>query len=98
MIQIWWPGDGEVTKDAAFYAYAAPEPKGCREYPVRPPQAFYSNDKNEFFLMYNDVRKAANPEKALQEFCQTTYEAGAIAGGWDRANLERDEASDAARA
>ena len=24
----FWPGDGEVIKDAAFYAYAAPEPTG----------------------------------------------------------------------
>jgi hypothetical protein len=43
----------------------------------------------EFFLLYDDVRKAASPEKALMDFCQTTYEAGANLAGWDRAALER---------
>ena len=45
----------------------------------------------EFFLLYDDVRKAASPEKALMDFCQTTYEAGANLAGWDRAALERHE-------
>jgi hypothetical protein len=88
----FWPGDGEMIKDAAFYAYAAPEPPGCREYRVRPAKAFYSGEKSEFFLMYDDVRLADKPEEVLLEFCQSTYEAGAIPGKWDRANLERNEA------
>jgi len=45
----------------------------------------------EFFLLYDDVRKATSPEKALMDFCQTTYEAGANLAGWDRAGLERQE-------
>ena len=39
--------------------------------------------------MYDDVRKAAVPEHALMEFCQSTYEAGARLANWDRASLER---------
>jgi hypothetical protein len=89
----FWPGDGEVVKDAAFYAYAAPEPAGFREERVMPSKAFYSGEKNEFFLMYDDVRLAHSPEQALLEFCQSTYEAGAILAKWDRANLERPAAS-----
>jgi Family of unknown function (DUF5996) len=85
----FWPGDGEIVKDAAFYAYAAPEPAGFREYRVRPDKAFYSAGKNEFFLMYDDVRSSDDPKQVLLDFCQSTYEAGAIAGNWDRANLER---------
>jgi hypothetical protein len=85
----FWPGDGEIIKDAAFYAYAAPEPAGFKESVVRPAAAFYSKEKSEFFLMYEDVRLAASPEKALMEFCQSTYEAGANSGKWDRADLER---------
>jgi hypothetical protein len=85
----FWPGDGEVVKDAAFYAYAAPEPAGFKERQVRPAKAFYSTEKNEYFLMYDDVRLADSPEQALLDFCQSTYEAGAILGNWDRANLER---------
>ena len=85
----FWPGDGEVVKDAAFYAYAVPEPAGFKGHRVLPDQAFYSKEKNEFFLMYDEVRLSANPEKSLLDFCQSTYEAGAVLGNWDRANLER---------
>jgi hypothetical protein len=89
----FWPGDGEVVKDAAFYAYAIPEPAGFREQRVMPSKAFYSGEKNEFFLMYNDVRRAHSPEQALLEFCQSTYEAGANLAKWDRANVERPAGS-----
>jgi hypothetical protein len=85
----FWPGDGEVAKDAAFYAYAAPEPAGFKDRPVRPAKAFYSAEKSEYFLMYDDVRLSDSPEQALLDFCQSTYEAGATLGNWDRANLER---------
>lgn len=84
----FWPGGGEM-KGAAFYAYAAPEPGGFGERPVRPAKAFYSKQMNEFFLMYDDVRASDSPRDALLEFCQSTYEAGAILGKWDRASLER---------
>jgi len=85
----FWLGDGEVIKDAAFYAYAVPEPAGFRDYRVRPSTAFYHPDKGEYFLMYDEVRSAANPAEVLLDFCQSTYEAAAITGKWDRANLER---------
>jgi len=39
--------------------------------------------------MYDDVRSAENPAEVLLDFCQSTYEAAAIAGKWDRENLER---------
>src|SRR5712671_3551055 len=84
----FWPGDGEM-KGAAFYAYAAPEPAGFGDRPVRPEKAFYSKQMSEFFLMYDEVRAAKSPRDALLEFCQSTYEAGADLGKWDRANLER---------
>jgi len=86
----FWPGDGEVVKDAAFYAYAAQEPAGFKERRVCPAKAFYSTEKNEFFLMYDDVRSSDSPEQLLLDFCQSTYEAGAILGNWDRPNLERN--------
>jgi hypothetical protein len=89
----FWPGDGEVIKDAAFYAYAAPEPKGFKDQRVIPAKAFYNNEKNEFFLMYDDVRLADSPEQTLLDFCQSTYEAGATLANWDRADLERQTSS-----
>jgi hypothetical protein len=85
----WWPGDGEIIKDAAFYAYAAPEPAGFKESAARPAKAFYSPQKAEFFLSYDDVRASASPERDLLAFCESTYEAGANAGEWNRAELER---------
>ena len=85
----FWPGDGEVVKDAAFYAYAAPEPEGFKDRAVLPVNAFYSGEKGEFFLMYDDMRTADDPEQALLDFCQSTYEAGASLGNWDRSSLER---------
>ena len=89
----FWPGGGEM-KDAAFYAYAAPEPAGFGDRPVRPVKAFYSKQMSEFFLMYDDVRTADSPREALLEFCQSTYEAGADLGKWDRANLEKQGVTD----
>jgi Family of unknown function (DUF5996) len=84
----FWPGDGEIVWDAAFYAYAAPEPTGFKEGRVRPAKAYYSIEKSEFFLMYDDVRTSQDPGQTLLEFCQSTYEAGAILGHWDSPNLE----------
>ena len=93
----FWPGGGEV-KDAAFYSYAAPQPAGFREYRVQPEAAYYHPNLSEFILMYDDVRRAASPSNALLEFCQSTYEAGAKLGNWDRQALERSSgvAADAA--
>jgi hypothetical protein len=76
------------VKGAAFYVYAAPEPAGFKTARVRPDKAFYS-PLGEFLLMYDDLRQAAEPEKLLMEFLQSTYEAGANLGNWPRAELER---------
>src|SRR5712692_1424530 len=59
----FWPG-GEEMKGAAFYAYAAPEPAGFGDRPVRPAKAFYSKQMNEFFLLYDDARAAESPGDA----------------------------------
>jgi hypothetical protein len=83
----WWPGGGEFT-GPMFYAYAAPEPTGFRESPVRPARAFYHKPLGEFLISYDDVRNAGDPRAALLDFFQSTYEAGATLGKWDRATLE----------
>ena len=91
----FWPGDGEVIKDAAFYAYAAPEPAGFKQSPVQPLQAFYSAEKSEYLLMYDDVRLSSSPEQSLLDFCQSTYDAGANLAHWNRAELEKPAAQTA---
>ena len=87
----FWPGSGDI-KDAAFYAYAAPEPEGFGQAQVRPAGAFYHSQLREFLLMYDDVRKAPSPSTALLDFLQSTYEAGANLAKWNRAELERHAA------
>jgi hypothetical protein len=84
----FWPGGGEIT-GPAFYSYAAPEPTGYPGYAVLPPAAHYHAGLHEFILMYDDVRSAASPRLALLDFLQSTYDAAANLGNWDRPNLER---------
>jgi len=84
----FWPGGGDI-KGPAFYSYAAPEPSGFAEQRVGPPEAFYHAQMKEFLLMYDDVRTAASPKDALMEFLQSTYNAAADLGKWDRKSLER---------
>ncbi|PYS67445.1 MAG: hypothetical protein DMF69_23000, partial [Acidobacteria bacterium] len=84
----WWPGHGGLGK-AAFYSYTAPAPEGLAQASVRPEKAFYSKDLSEFLMFYDDVRTAADPDAALLEFCQSTYEAGANLSNWNRTELER---------
>src|SRR5690606_16445988 len=83
----FWPGGGGVD-DATFYAYAYPEPAGFARAPVAPGEAYYHNELREFVLPYEAVRTAADPERALLDFLESTYAAAADLGGWDRAELE----------
>jgi hypothetical protein len=83
----FWPGTGDT--DAVFYTYAAPEPSGFSKATVRPGAASYNAQFSEFLLAYDEVRKAASPREVLLDYLQSTYEAGAMLGGWDRAALER---------
>ncbi|MGO9566948.1 MAG: DUF5996 family protein, partial [Desulfomonilaceae bacterium] len=42
-----------------------------------------------FILPYDVVRRADKPEEMLLAFLQSTYDAAANLGKWDRASLER---------
>jgi uncharacterized protein DUF5996 len=83
----FWPGSGAIDYPA-FYSYAYPEPAGFRAAQVRPEAAFFSEAAGEFILPYDAVRTAADPDQALLEFLQSTYEAAADAAKWDRDALE----------
>lgn len=83
----FWPGAG--LGDPAFYSYAAPEPEGFPAAVVKPAAAHYDANLKEFILMYDAVRNASSPSTALMEFCESTYEAAATLGHWDREALER---------
>jgi hypothetical protein len=82
----YWPGpDGE----GVFYSYAYPEPRGYRDASVSPAPASFDEGLGEFTLPYTAVREAADPDAVLLEFLQSTYDAAADMGNWDRAALER---------
>ena len=83
----FWPGSGAIDYPA-FYSYAYPEPQGFRATPVRPQAAFFSEALGEFVLPYDAVRTAADPDQALLDFLQSTYDAAANAAKWDRDALE----------
>ncbi len=82
----WWPAS--ESPGPAFYAYTYPEPNGFRSAPVRPGAASYDPRLGEFILPYDAVRDLADPDAAVLEFLQSTYEAGAELAGWDRGALE----------
>jgi hypothetical protein len=83
----FWPGSGAIDYPA-FYSYSYPEPQGFRTVKVRPDAAFFNEALGEFMLPYDAVRTAAQPDQALLEFLQTTYDAAANSAKWDRDALE----------
>lgn len=83
----FWLGGNKM--EAAFYAYAAPEPEGFKTALIKPEKAFHSPQMNEFFLMYEDVRSSDSPKETLLEFLSSTYEAGANLAKWNREAFER---------
>ena len=85
----FWPGGGGID-EPAFYSYAYPAPEGFAAAKVFPKAAYWSAKLGEFILPYEAVRTAREPEKALMAFLQSTYEAAADLGKWDRAALECD--------
>lgn len=84
----FWPGGGQID-EAAFYAYAVPEPTGLRDVQPRPEATYYHTGLGEFILPYEAVRRAAAPERAISDFVASTYDAAAMLAKWDRAALER---------
>jgi len=83
----FWPGGGGIDFPA-YYSYAYPVPEAFSAAEVHPREAFFSKELGEFLLPYEAVRTAADPQHQLFEFLQSTYEAAARLGNWDRAALE----------
>jgi hypothetical protein len=84
----FWPGGGQID-EAAFYAYAVPEPAGLKDVKPRPEASYYHSGLGEFILPYEAVRTAASPDQAIRQFVDSTYDAAAALAKWDRAALER---------
>ena len=82
----FWAGDVNV-RGAAYYAYAAPEPKGLAEQPLSPAAAYWadSNGSSMALLMYDDLRASATPREDLLAFLESSYQAAARLAEWDPA-------------
>jgi hypothetical protein len=81
----FWPGGDEGP---SFYSYAYPAPVGFDAARLRPPQARFDTALGEFLLPYAAIRASADPDTALLDFLQTSYEAAANLAHWDREFLE----------
>ena len=87
----WWPGNGGLGH-AAFYVYAYPEPAGYGDTRLKTAEASYNKEAGQFWLPYDAVREARDPDSLLLGFLQETYAAAADLAKWDRAALERSDA------
>jgi len=84
----FWPGDDKV-REPTYYSYTAPEPPDLRQQPLHPNDASWTDYGTSLLalLPYEAVRTATNPRAALLAFLESAYEAGAVAAGWDQAEL-----------
>jgi hypothetical protein len=83
----FWPG-GDGFDDAAFYSYCYPTSPGFEAAAVRPKEAIFHDSLGQFLLPYKAVRSATDPDSMVLDFLQSTYEAAADSGQWNRTALE----------
>ncbi len=82
----FWPGGPGA--EAAFYAYAYPEPPGFAEAAVALP-GFWAAGLREFLLPYESARTSNDPDRTALDFFNQTYNAAADLARWNRVELER---------
>lgn len=82
----FWPGTG--FGEAAFYAYAYPEPDGFRTAAVEH-GARYDEDLGEYILPYNAVQRASRPDEVLLSFLERTYKAAADNDHWNNLEIQK---------
>jgi hypothetical protein len=85
----FWPGNGGYGR-AAFYAYAAPVPKGLDKVVLSSKGAF-NPAMGEFLLDYAEIAQASDPAREVLHFLEDTYSSAADLANWDRANLDRTD-------
>jgi hypothetical protein len=84
----FWAGD-DTVREPTYYSYTAPEPPNLRQQPLHPDDASWVDYGTSLLalLPYEAVRTATNPKAALLAFLESAYQAGAVAAGWDQAEL-----------
>lgn len=85
----FWPGSDQIPQ-AVFYTYVYPEPSGFSTARVHPDGALYNPALKEFILPYDTVRESVSPDDTLLAFLQSSYEAAANLGDWNRGRLEKE--------
>lgn len=84
----FWPGNADGG-EPLFYSYAYPEPPGYAQALVLPKGARYDEALREFVFPYETLRSSRFPDRDLHAFLQSTYDAAATLGDWDRSLTRR---------
>jgi hypothetical protein len=58
-------------------------PPGFTNERLSPEEAYWNHQAGLAMLMYDDVRYADSPEKAVLDFLESVYQAGAKKANWD---------------
>jgi len=79
----FWPGD-ENIQEPAFYSYTFPNPEGLEEQKLQPEVAKWemNNGSPMAILTYANLREEEKPKKALLDFMESAYQAGATLSDW----------------
>lgn len=88
----FWAGDTNYPQPA-FYSYAYPLPPDITQALLKPDIAFWGNYRNsDMALMnYEDFRQLPEPRRALLDFLESAYQAGANCAGWPIASFRRQD-------
>jgi hypothetical protein len=78
----FWGGQG--LGEAAFYAYAYPEPPDYKEFGIMPKQAYYNEVLRLFILPYKAVQNSEFPQKLILDFYESTFKAASVLANWDK--------------
>ncbi|MGA5133426.1 DUF5996 family protein [Streptomyces olivoreticuli] len=84
----FWFGD-DTFPAPAFYSYAAPEPAGLADRPLRPAAARWNEQRGSHLatLAYDDVRGEPDARQQVLDFYESVYQAAARLAGWDAEHL-----------
>lgn len=79
----FWIGDKNVP-EPMYYSYTYPSPKGIDKETLHPEGAKWqdSNGSPMALLSYEKVKSSGNPRKAVLDFLESAYQAGAKCANW----------------
>ncbi len=83
----FWPGDDDID-EPAFYAYVYPEPDNLLEIPLRPREAFWSQQARGTLaiLPFRALTNHQPRSQAILDFMESVFEGGAAAAQWNGEN------------